>query len=80
MGKFDLEDGINDFDGLPGLGGDTPSSPAANDADETPRPPDLTESGLGQEVETSLAIRNAKPGRVKPDGASTRDGCGWARW
>ena len=40
-----------------------------NDPSETPRPPDLTGRGLGEEATTSMAADDANPNRIRPTDA-----------
>ena len=43
-----------------------------NNPEETPRPPDLTGSGLGGDVPGNSAIASADPTRLKPQDALAR--------
>ncbi|MBT8484285.1 MAG: Flp pilus assembly complex ATPase component TadA [Phycisphaerales bacterium] len=80
MGKFDLDDLLEDLGRTPSgqpLEPPTPDEPAAeddafvrNDPNETPRPPDISGEGLGN-ANTQIAPHNADPTRVKPDDALT---------
>ena len=80
MGKFDLDDVLKDLGStmMPAAdASDTPEAPDApppvpfrrNDPRETPRPPDLTGTGLGRELESDLAASKANPARLKPEDA-----------
>ncbi len=40
-----------------------------NDPDETPRPPDVSDSGLGQTLDSQIAAEKADPTRPEPDDA-----------
>jgi len=84
MGKFDLDDLFgetqDDDDApqkplhpVPPKHGAVPVTSSVafvrNDPKETPRPPDLTGSGLGQAIDPTLATRKADPMRRRPDDA-----------
>jgi len=73
MGKFDLEDLLGEHDEE-----STPSAPQPKSSSvafvrknpkDTPRPPDLTGSGLGQAIDPTMASRSADPLRRSPDDA-----------
>jgi type IV pilus assembly protein PilB len=85
VGKFDLDDLFKDFDPEStdpvDVATDEATTPSEangptpfvrNDPAETPRPPDLSESGLGKELPTQLALREADPTRICPQDALSR--------
>jgi type IV pilus assembly protein PilB len=75
MGKFDLDDLLHDTDeeGPPAEHRLRKAGSAVafvrKDPNETPRPPDLSGSGLGEEIDPTLASRKADPLRRRPDDA-----------
>ncbi len=73
MGKFDLDDLFAEpDDAAEDVTASTPTAPVAfvrKDPRETPRPPDLTGSGLGQKIDPTIATREADPLRRRPDDA-----------
>ncbi|HWB19870.1 MAG TPA: hypothetical protein VG711_06190, partial [Phycisphaerales bacterium] len=81
MGKFDLDDLMGEStpddsrpDALDLESGDPVPEDGdeifvRNDPSETPRPPDLTGSGLGKEIEQSHAMSTADPARALPTDA-----------
>ncbi|MBX3373262.1 MAG: Flp pilus assembly complex ATPase component TadA [Phycisphaeraceae bacterium] len=81
MGRFDIDDLLEDLSRpdpqAPREPGTSPAAAPAdalfrrNDPSETPRPPDLSGSGLGREVAAGSAARKADPLRVRPGDALT---------
>ena len=81
MGKFDLDDLLEDLgepdpsapkEPSPGSPGPSDALFRRNDPKETPRPPDLSGSGLGRPVAATRSAREAHPLRVRPQDAITQ--------
>jgi type IV pilus assembly protein PilB len=68
MAKFNFEELFKDL-GAPRADAPKEPSPSAPEANEVPRPPDLSGTGLGEAVDPTASGRTADPGRLKPTDA-----------
>lgn len=80
MSEFDVNDILDDDNDIDSSSDSSPNGPmrspsskkmfVRNDPRDTPRPPDLSGSGLGSELRTATqAKENADPTRIRPDDA-----------